>query len=151
MTSDNDAGAVAPAAERTARWRLWIALLLVLGLGLVNLLVGLAGLLGSTAVRAAGRQAGYGSLNVVVGVLLLGLGSVALTRWRRDGRAAALAFYLATGVFTLLSGYQVIAVARGGNKDALTDVAGLLLRLLVFVPLIAGGASAAARVRKQER
>jgi predicted permease len=140
-----------PAAERTARWRLWIALLLVLGLGQINFFVGLAGLLGSTVVRQMVQQAGYGVLNVAAGALLLGLGGIALALWRRNSRAARLAFYLAAGVFTLVSGAEVIGIARGDDENAAARITGVLLRLLVFVPLIAGGASAATRVRKQER
>jgi hypothetical protein len=147
MTSDNDADATAPAAERTTRWRLWIALLLVLGLGFLNLIVGLAGLRGIALVR----HAGFGILNAAAGALLLGLGTVVLVYWRRKVRAARLAFYLAAGVFTLVSGAEVIVIARGGDENAAARITGVLLRLLVFVPLIAGGASAATRVRKQER
>ncbi len=148
MTSDDDANATAPAAERTARWRLWIALLLVLGLGAINLIVGLAGLRGIASVR----HAGFGSLNATAGALLLGLGIVALAVRRRGAdRAARLAFYFAAGVFTLVSGAEVIAVARGGDENAGARITGVLLRLLVFVPLIAGGANAASLVRKQER
>ena len=138
MTDSNDA---APPAARPGRWRPWLALLLVVGLGLINLLFGLAGLGGSAAVR----QAGFGVLNVAAGALLLGLGVAALTRRRRNARLAALTLFVAAGIFVLQSGAEVIDVARGGDENAQTRIAGLLLRLLVFVPLIAGGAASVRR------
>lgn len=148
MTTGNKAALAAAASiERSARWRLWVALLLVLGLGFINLIVGLAGLLGS----APARHAGFGILNAAAGAMLLGFGAHALA-WRRRGAPPALSFYLAAAVFALVSGAEVIAVARGGDENAATRIAGVLVRLLVFVPLITGGASAAAAlVRKQER
>ena len=142
-SSSGSSVATSPKAIRAARWRFGIAVALVLGLALVNLAVGvLASALGNAAARDLVGGTGSGHITVLAaGGVFLALGLIALVgRWPG-------AFWLAAALFIGVTFKQVVDVARQSDENTLVNTAGLLLRLIVFVPLIAGGAGALARLR----
>lgn len=140
------------AVLRRARWRLGIALALVFGLALANLIVGLAAgapFNNSLARELAGSSATGARFLTLAGAVFFALGLIAVLGRRSPG-----AFYLAAVLFAGVTFKQVVDVAaaarQGGGGDgdaALVNTAGLLLRLVVFVPLIAGGAGALKRLQ----
>jgi len=112
---------------------------LVFGLALVNLSLGLAGGLGVTAMQSL--EIGYDV--ALVGGRYLALGVLA---WRRRWTPA---FWLAAGLFALEGFAQVVGVVRQNSPSLFAQLAGLLLRLVVLVPLIAWGAAATRAERNQ--
>lgn len=119
---------------RALRLRRGLALLLIFGLGAGNLAAGLAA---GPFSQAGARAAGYGPYNLFVGALFIALGLLAaVARWSP-------AFWLAAALAAGDAFYTVVLVSRQqGAGDLGVRIAGLVLRLIVLVPLIAGGAGA---------